>query len=232
MGCEQACVDLVVLDQAQQGGRRIGVDQTRCDRYITDPQILEMQSHRLAMHADIGDISTGTDQAGGQLEGVWHPDCLNRHIRAKTVGQLEDSLHGVLSRVVDHNVGAEALGSVETSICDVDRHDVGRAVQTSAEYRREADRACPDYRHHITRLDTPVENSDLVAGRQDIGEHQDIFIADGRRNLVCRGVGERNPDELGLGPVDLVAQDPAASAYALPVASFSAVAARATGRNA
>ena len=49
---------------------------------------------------------------------------------------------------------------------------------------------------------------------------------------VGRGVGERDPDVLGLGAVDLVAEDPAAAAEALAVAAFAAVAARPAGGDA
>ena len=49
---------------------------------------------------------------------------------------------------------------------------------------------------------------------------------------VGRGVGERDPDVLGLGAVDQVAEDPAAAAEALAVAALAAEPARAAGGDA
>ena len=51
-------------------------------------------------------------------------------------------------------------------------------------------------------------------------------------HLVGRRVGERDPHVLGLGAVDLVAEDPAAAAEALAVAALPAEAARAARRDA
>ena len=54
-----------------------------------------------------------------------------------------------------------------------------------------------------------------------------VLVGDPGRGRVGRGVGERDADVLGLGAVDLVAEDPAAAAEALAVAALAAEPARA-----
>ena len=87
----------------------------------------------------------------------------------------------------------------------------------------EADRSGADDGDDVAGLDVAVEDADLVAGRQDVGQHQDRFVADAGRDRVGRQVGERHADELGLGAVDLVAEDPAATTEALTGVAVAAV---------
>src|SRR5690606_37904581 len=67
--------------------------------------------------------------------------------------------------------------------------------------------------------------ADLEAGGEDVGGHGQLLVADALRRLVVGGVGERAPHVLGLGAVDLVAEDPAAAVQALAVGALPAVAA-------
>ena len=128
---------------------------------------------------------------------------------------------GVLAAVVDDDVGAELLGGVEPAVGEIDRHDVARAVQPGAHDHRQPDRAGTDHGDDITGLDVAVEHADLVAGRQDVGQHQQLLVADPVGLQVGRRVGERHPHVLGLGAVDLVAEDPAATAEALAVTALA-----------
>ena len=89
------------------------------------------------------------------------------------------------------------------------------AEQLRAGDRGQADRARADDGDEITRADVAVQHADLVAGRQDVGQHEDLLVADAGRNPVGGGVGERHADIFGLGAVDLVAENPAAGAQAL-----------------
>ena len=75
--------------------------------------------------------------------------------------------------------------------------------------------------HSVSR-----EHTDLVAGRQDVGEHQHVLVAHTCRDHIRRRVGERDAHVLGLCAVDRVAEDPASAAEALAVAGVAAVAAR------
>src|SRR6266699_971502 len=88
--------------------------------------------------------------------------------------------------------------------------------------RGQADRAGPDDRDDVARADAPGQDPDLVAGRQDVGQHEDLLVAHAVGNPVRGGVGERHADVVGLSAVDRVAEDPAPAAQALPVTSFAA----------
>ena len=90
----------------------------------------------------------------------------------------------------------------------------------------------PDHGDDVARLHLAVAHADLVAGREDVGQHQDLLVAhpDGAR--VGGRVGEGNADQLGLGAVDRVPEDPAAAAEALPVGALAAVPAAAAGGDA
>ena len=88
------------------------------------------------------------------------------------------------------------------------------------------DRTRADDRHDIARLHGAVEDAHLVAGRQDVGQHQDLLVGDAGRHLVGGRVGERDTHVLGLGAVDHVAEDPSPAPEALAVAALPAEAAR------
>ena len=186
-----------------------------------------MQRGRLAVHADVGDVAAGPDQRGGELEGRRDADRLDGDVGAEPAGELADDGERVLAAVVDGDVGAELLGRLEPAVGQVDGDDVARAEQPGAHDRRQADRAGADDGDDVAGLDRAVEHADLVAGGQDVGEHQQLLVGDAGGRRVGRGVGERHPDVLGLGAVDLVAEDPAAAAEALAVAALAAEAARA-----
>src|SRR4029077_8317566 len=62
-----------------------------------------------------------------------------------------------------------------------------------------------------------------VAGRQDVGQHEGFGVAHAVANVEHGVVRVQHADELGLGAVDFVAEDPAAALQALPVAGLAAV---------
>jgi len=109
---------------------------------------------------------------------------------------------------------------------------VARAEQAGSHDRGQSDRPGTDHGDDITRTHAAVQDTDLIAGRQDVRQHQDVLISSAVRHRVGRVVGERHPDILGLGAVDLVAQDPAAAAQALPAAALPAEPAGAAYRHA
>ena len=137
---------------------------------------------------------------------------------------------GVLSRVVDDDVGAELLRGLQPAVGQVDGHDVARAEQPGAHDGGEPDRAGADDGDDIAGLHLAVEDADLVAGGQDVGQHQDLLVGHAGGHRVGRRVGERDAHVLGLRAVDLVAEDPAAATEALAVAALPAEAARAARR--
>ena len=130
--------------------------------------------------------------------------------------RLRDDGHRILAAVVHDHVGAEVLGRLEPGVGQIDGDDVTGAEQVSSRDGGEADGPGTDDGHDIAGRDATVEHTDLVGRGQDIGQHQELFVADPRRDRIGGGIGERHPDLLGLGPVDVVTQDPASSAETLP----------------
>ena len=167
-----------------------------------------------------------------QLERGRYADRFDGDVGTESTGQRPDDLQRILAGVVDGDVGAERLRRVEPAVGQVDRDDRRRAVQPRADDRGEPDRAGADDGDDVARADLTVEHADLVAGRQDVGQHQHRFVADAGRDRVGRQIGERDPHELGLRAVDLVAEDPAAAAEALAGVALPAVLARAARRDA
>jgi hypothetical protein len=101
------------------------------------------------------------------------------------------------------------------------------AEEPGAHDGRQTDRTRSHHGDHVTRPYAPVEDPDLVARGQDVGQHEDLLVGGTRRDLVGGRVGEGDAHVLGLGAVGGVAEDPAAAAEALAVAAFPAEAARA-----
>jgi hypothetical protein len=67
----------------------------------------------------------------------------------------------------------------------------------------------------VTRAEVPVEDADVVAGRQHVGGHQQLLVRHAGRDEVCGRVRKRHSYVFGLGAIDLVAEDPSSPAEAL-----------------
>ena len=200
-------------------GVDVRVDEAGRDRDVADPQVLEVQRGRFAVHADVGDVTAGTGQRGRQLERRRDTDGLDGDVGPEAVGQVAHDRQRVLSTVVDRDVGAELLGGLEPAVGEIDRDDVTGAEQPGAHDRGQADRPGPDHGDHVAGLHVTVEDADLVPGGEDVGEHEHLLVGHTVGDTVGRRVGERHPHVLRLGAVDLVAEDPAAAAEALAVAA-------------
>src|SRR5262249_59444402 len=98
--------------------------------------------------------------------------------------------------------------------------------QPCAGDRGQADRPGPYDGDDIARAHAAGQHADLVAGRQDVGQHEGFGVAHAVGNVEHGFVRVQHADELGLGAVDLVAEDPAAALQALPVPSVTAELAR------
>ena len=61
----------------------------------------------------------------------------------------------------------------------------------------------------------PVEHPDLVGGGHDVGQHQSPFVAHGVGKGIQRCLGEGHSNELGLGAIDKMAENPATAGDAL-----------------
>ena len=88
---------------------------------------------------------------------------------------------GVLAAVVDHDVGAEGLGRFEAGVGLVDGDDVGGAVELGAEDGGQADGPGADDGDDVAGVHLAVAHADLVAGREDVGEHQELLVGSRRR---------------------------------------------------
>ena len=159
-------------------------------------------------------------------------DRLDGHVGPQAVGQVAHIGHGVLPPVVDHQVGAEQFRRLETGVGQVDGDDPARGEQLGPEYGRQPDGAGSDHDDRVAWLDVSVEDAHLVGGREDVGQHEDLLVARTLGHCVGGSVGEGDPDELGLGAVDEVAEDPTSASEALPVAALAAEAASSAGTDA
>src|SRR6185312_9328710 len=222
VGDEPGGGELAGGDQAHQGGGGRGVDQARGDRDVPGPLLFQVQHGRLAVHADVRDPAARPDQLHRQFEGGGGADRLDGHVRAEPPGEVLDDGRRVLRAVVDGHVGAELPGLLESSVGQVDGDDVARAEQPRARDRGQADRPGAHDRHHVAGPHAAGQHAHLVAGGEDVGQHEDRLVAHAVGDPVGRGVGVRDADVLGLGAVDAVAEDPAAAFRALPVASLAA----------
>src|ERR1700731_3669399 len=61
VGDHRRGVELVTGDQTDQCRGRVGVDKPGGDGQVLDPDVLQVQSRRRSVHADVGDMSTGAD---------------------------------------------------------------------------------------------------------------------------------------------------------------------------
>ena len=184
------------------------------------------------MDTDVGDVTSGTDQVDRELEGRRYADRLDCDVGAQVGGELAYSGNRVLVPVVDDDVGAKLLRRVEPCRGHVNRHDEAGAEQLRTGDRRQPDGSSTDHDDDVARADPAVEDADLVRGGQDVREHQQLVVADTRRHGIGRAVRERDPDQLSLGAVDLVSEDPATTTEALSRVTLAAVAAGAAGRHA
>ncbi len=187
MGHEPAGIDLVAGDQAEKGRCRVGVDQAGADGDVPDPLRFQVQRGRFTVDADVGDVPAGTHQPDGELERCRRPDGLDGDVCAQTTGEGLDDTERVLAAVVHRDVRAELLRRLEPAVGEVDGDDVAGAEQTRSHDGGQADGAGADDRDDVAGTYLSVEDADLVAGRQDVRQHEDLLIGGFRgRNGTSR----------------------------------------------
>src|SRR5580704_13751394 len=209
--------ELALGDQFEQHRRRGGAHQAHGDRDVLDPQILEFEFHRLAVHADIRHGPAGPDELGGHLEGRGHAHGLDRDVHAQAVGHGQHLVPPARIAAVDAVGGAEAPGLLDPVVIEVYGDDARGAVEPGGHHRRQAHRPGTDDGDDVAGLDAAVAHPDLEARGQDVGEHDRGLVADALGNLVQGTLGEGHADVLRLGAVDEVAEDPADAGGALVV---------------
>ena len=97
VGDDLGGVELSGGDHREQGRRGVRVDEARGDRDVLDPQRFQVQGGRLAVHADVGDVSTGPHELRAQLECLRNADGLDDDVGAQTVGERPYDLDGDLA---------------------------------------------------------------------------------------------------------------------------------------
>ena len=133
---------------------------------------------------------------------------------------------------VDRDRRAQRLRDVEPVAVRVDGDDLRGSVEPRGGDRGEADRSGSDDGDGVTGLDVPVPHTDLEPRRQDVGEQHGQVVGHVRREAVQRAVRERHANQLGLGPVDEVAEHPADARHPLGRQTVRGVLAPAVGAHA
>ena len=76
------------------------------------------------------------------------------------------------------DVGAEVPGGLQAGVGQVDGDDVAGAEQPRGGDRGQADRPGAHDGHHVARPDAAGQHADLVAGGQDVGQHEQVSSSD------------------------------------------------------
>ena len=161
--------------------------------------------------------AAGADDAGAEIERRRDADRLHRDVDARAAGDLHDLGLGVLA--ADHGVGgAEARLACLSRDSAVSTAMIRPAPAIAAVIIA----ASPTGPAPTTAIVSPgrdaaVLDADLVARREDVGEEEDLLVADALGHEVHRRLGERDARVLGLHAVDQVAEDPADPADGLAV---------------
>src|SRR5688572_32658497 len=122
-----------------------------------------MQGHGHAMHTDVREASTRSQNRLADVEGGRYADRFNRHIDALTCGQIHHALNRTAVSAVDQCGGAKRFGHVQTPVVEVDHHDAGWRVELGRQQGGEPDRARADDRHSVAWLDVAIEYAALEA---------------------------------------------------------------------
>ena len=99
---------------------------------------------------------------------------------------------------------------------------IARGLKNCARlYCGETHGACSHDGDHVARRDGAIQDTDFVAGRHDVTEHQQLFVRDARGNWVRRRITKRHPHELGLRAINKVPKNPSAAIETLAETSFA-----------
>ncbi len=126
------------------------------------------------------------------------PDRVDARVRSSPARELEESLTHVLGGVVDDVGRARARPRhLEAVVEAVDRDHPLRSEHACARDRELADRPRAPHRDRVAALDVAHLRAH-VAGREDVGEEQDLLVVEAGRDLQRPHVRERHADVLRL----------------------------------
>ena len=177
-----------------------------------------LRSHRLSrwrsdlgpVHADVGNHAARRDDLLAKLKRGRNADGFDRRVDSDPAGHLHDIRHSCAVAAVDDSGGAEALGDFKAIVVEIDHDDFSRGVELGRQQSCEPDRSRADDGDRTARLNLAVENAAFEAGRQNVAQHHQRFFVRAGGNGIEARLRVGNANELGLGPVDLVAENPAA----------------------
>jgi hypothetical protein len=136
------------------------------------------------------------------------PNRLDGDVDAEPISECEHLVLPVWVPRVDRVGRTEIVGPRQSGVVQIDGDDLGRTVEPCRHDGGEPNRSRPDHGYDIAGAYMPVLHTDLESGRQDVGEQDALGIAHSFGDLVHRVFCKWHPNELGLRPINHVAEDP------------------------
>ena len=138
-------------------------------------------------HRRLGAVVPGVERRAVRFEA----DRVDARVRTLPAGHVAERVEHVDVLVVQR-LGAALRGrELEPFGEAIDRDDAFGAEQIGALDRELTDRTAAPDRHRVARLDLAVLGRH-VAGREDVGEKQDLLVGEGVRHLQRSDVGKRD----------------------------------------
>ena len=108
--------NLLLRDELQEHGERVRVHETHRDVDVLDPQFVQRQLHRLAVHADVGDTAARSNDLRRHGERLRNAHRFDRNVDALAVSECEDLLFPVRVTGVDGIRGAEIARTLQSRL--------------------------------------------------------------------------------------------------------------------
>ena len=129
------------------------------------------------MDPDIGDSAARRDNLFAELEHRWNTHRLDRRIYTAPAGHLLDRFSGFAVGAVDARGGAEAIRRFKPVVVQINHVNLGWREELRGKQRCQPNWPETDDRNCASRLNLPVQDATLEAGRQDVAQHhQRLFV--------------------------------------------------------
>jgi hypothetical protein len=150
---------------------------------------------------------------------------------AAPAGQRLHLGRGLTVAAVDDLRRAKTARCLQAAVVEINHDYLGGRIELRGQESRKPNGPRAHDRHGRTGSDLSIEDAAFKTGRQDVAQHHQSLLVGTRRDRVEARIGVGDADILGLGAVDLIAENPAASG-AVGVHAAPAILAFAAGRNA